>query len=227
MGTPDTTPVSAARLAEQLGDALPEVGSVPDAAFALVAGVRALVDAVVLTDVHESELARATAELARITERLRARQRPEPLLLVRHPDGRVESLLQAGAGRLNPHALPIRWTERPTEPPPGSAPRAVECVAECTFTAAHAGSPGRAHGGAVAAALDECLGVAATAAGATGLTVALHVDLRRAVPLDRPVVIRARLTAVEGRKSHVGGEVLVDGEVAADATLLAVGERRS
>ena len=47
-------------------------------------------------------------------------RRPEPLRLVRHPDGRIESLLQAAAGRLNPQSLPIEWVHRPTEPPAGS-----------------------------------------------------------------------------------------------------------
>ena len=130
-----------------------------------------------LTDVDPAELEAVTARVDALTEQLSAEQRPEPLLMVRHPDGRVESLLQAAAGRLNPQALPIEWVHRPTEPPPGTPPEPVEVTARCTFTAAHAGSPGRVHGGLLALALDEVTGVAVRAAGASGMTVALEVSL--------------------------------------------------
>ena len=130
---------------------------------------------------------------------------------MRHEDGRVESLLQAAAGRLNPQALPIEWVHRPTEPPPGTPPEPVEVLARCTFTASHAGSPGRVHGGVLALALDEVTGVAIRAAGASGMTVALEVSLSGGVPLDRPVDIVARYTRGEGRKAWATGEVVVDG----------------
>ena len=138
----------------------------------------------------------------------------------------VESLLQAAAGRLNPQALPIEWVHRPTEPPPGSPVEAVEVVARCTFTAAHAGSPGRVHGGVAALALDEVTGVAVRAAGASGLTVHLEVSLKGAVPIVRPVEIRARYTRGEGRKAWSTGEIVVDGTPVVTAESLYVMERR-
>jgi acyl-coenzyme A thioesterase PaaI-like protein len=217
--------LSAFQLAQQLGDKLPGPDSIPDAAFDLVERVRELVEAVVMTDVDATDLELATGQIEAATARLRTRRRETPLSLIRHPDGRIESLMQAGAGRLNPQAPPIRWSVRPTEPPPGSPPRPVECVAHCTFTAAHSGSPSRVHGGVIAAALDECLGVAATAAGASGMTVSLQVNLRGGTPFGRPVEIRTRVTEIEGRKTHVTGEVVVDGEVTADATALCIQAR--
>ena len=74
----------------------------------------------VMTDVEPSQLELATEQVEAATERLRAKRREVPLYLVRHSDGRIESLMQAGSGRLNPQAPPIRWSVRPTEPPPGS-----------------------------------------------------------------------------------------------------------
>jgi len=219
---PEPAPISAWQLAQRLGDRLPTADSVPDVAFALVERVRELVEAVVMTDVEPSQLELATEQVEAATARLRAKRRDVPLYLVRHPDGRIESLMQAGSGRLNPQAPPIRWSVRPTEPPAGSPPQPVECVAHCTFTAAHSGSPARVHGGVIAAALDECLGVAATAAGASGLTVALQVNLRGGTPFGRAVEIRTRVTGIEGRKTHVSGEVLVDGQVTADAIALCI-----
>ena len=176
---------------------LPDPATIPDASFALMARARELVEAVVMTDVDEDALAAAADDLAAITERLRARRRDQALFLVRHPDGRVESMVQAGSGRLNPQAPPVEWIERPTEPPAGSVPRSVEVRARCTFTAAHSGSPSRVHGGVVAAVLDETIGVAATAAGASGMTVALNVSLKAGTPFDRPVEI---VRAVHGQR---------------------------
>jgi acyl-coenzyme A thioesterase PaaI-like protein len=217
--------VSAARLAEQLGSQLPAAGDVPPEAFALVERVRELVEAVVLTDVAPDDLAAAADRVEAITRMLRSHQRDDHFHLVRHPDGRVESLRQAGSGRLNPQAVPVEWVHRPTEPPPGTPPSPVEVRARCTFTAAHGGSPGRTYGGVIALVLDEVTGVALRAAGARGMTVALNVSLRGAVPLGVPVDIAARYTGGEGRKSFGTAEMAVDGMVAASAEVLWVAER--
>ncbi len=219
-------PVSAARLAEQLGASLPGPDTVSAAALDLVARTRALVAAVATTAIDDAELASAAEAVARVTESLSSTTRDGAIRLVRHPDGRVESLLQAGSGRLNPQAPPLEWIERPTEPPAGAEPVPATVRARCTFTAAHAGSPGRVHGGVLALALDEVLGHAVTASGASGLTVALTVSFLGATPIDVPVEIVARYDRHEGRKSFASGEVLVDGEVTVVAEGLYVGERR-
>lgn len=218
--------MSAARLAEQLGDRLPDAASIPTSAHELVARTRDLVEAVVLTDVDEEARAEAANAIASITDALRARQRPDPLLLVRHEDGRIESLLNAGSGRLNPQAPPIEWIERPTAPGPGAEPRLVTVRARCTYTAAHAGSPSRVYGGVLALTLDEALGIAVNASGVSGMTVSLTVALKGGTPFGVPVDIVARCTGFEGRKSFATGEVLVDGVVTAEATAIYVGERR-
>jgi hypothetical protein len=226
MAESDERLISAGRLAEMMGDALPAARDVPDEAFELVRAVRDLVTAVVLTDVGAAERTEAARRISAVTDALRARQRAEPLLLVRHEDGRVESLLQAGSGRLNPQAPPIEWVVRPTEPPSGTEPSPVEVRARCSFTASHAGSPGRVYGGVIALVLDEVLGVATRAAGASGMTVALSVSLKGATPIGRPVDVVARYTGGVGRKSFVAGEVFADGVVTAEATAIYVGERR-
>jgi acyl-coenzyme A thioesterase PaaI-like protein len=218
--------VSAARLAEQLGDQLTAATSIPDESFTLVERVRELVEAVVMTDVGADERATAAERLAAVTSALKSRRRDQALLLVRHPDGRVESMVQAGSGRLNPQAPPLEWLVRPTEPPPGSGPVPVEVKARCTFTASHAGSPGRVYGGVIALVLDEVLGVAARAAGASGMTVALSVSLKTGTPFGVPVEILGRYTGSDGRKSFARGEVLVDGVITAEASAIYVQERR-
>jgi acyl-coenzyme A thioesterase PaaI-like protein len=222
----DGAPVSAGRLAELLGDQLPVAGSVSPASIELVAAARRLVEAIVLTDVNEATRGEAVSRIDDITTLLSTRQRPDALYLVRHPDGRIESLMQAAAGRLNPQALPIEWLARPTEPPPGAPPVSVEVTARCTFTVAHAGSPGRVHGGVLAMALDEITGVAVRAAGASGMTVALEVSLRSGVPIGEPIEIKARYTGGEGRKAYATGEILVADTPAVTCRVIYVSEQR-
>lgn len=222
----EPAPVSAARLADELGDRLPSADTVTPEAIALVAAARDLVEAIVLTDVDATTRAEVTAGLVGVTDRLRARQRADALHLVRHPDGRVESLVQAGSGRLNPQAPPLEWVVRPTEPPRGAPPDPVEVVARCRFTAAHAGSPGRVYGGVLALVLDEVLGVSVRAAGAGGMTVSITTALRGPTPFGEPVEISGRLTGSEGRKHFASGEVRAGDRVTAEATAVFVDDRR-
>src|SRR5205823_5489533 len=114
---------------------------IPPSAFALVAAARDLVEAVVMSDVDPDVRAAAADDLTAIAERLRTRRRADALYLVRHADGRIESMNQAGSGPLNPQAPPIEWIQRPKEPPPGSTPTPVEVRARCTFGPQHGGSP--------------------------------------------------------------------------------------
>jgi acyl-coenzyme A thioesterase PaaI-like protein len=218
--------VSASRLAELLADQLPSAESIPHESFDLVERVRELIDAVVLTDAAPEIRAAAAARIAEITHELTAVQREQHLFLVRHADGRIESLAQAGSGRLNPQSPPLEWIHRPTEPPPGTPPTPVEVTARCTFSARHGGSPDRVHGSVLAGVLDEVTGIAIRAAGAGGMTVALDVSLKGALPLGAAADIAARYTGGEGRKSYATGEVTVDGTVVATASVIYVAERK-
>ena len=71
------------------------------------------------------------------------------------------------------------------------------------------GPPGAAHGGIVAACLDEILaGTVLRAAGRTGVTGELTVRYRRPVPTERALVGQGRLIADHGRYVDVEGELL-------------------
>ncbi len=99
---PAPNPVSASRLAELLRHQLPAADTISPEAFELVERVRELMDAVVLTDVEPQARAAAAAHIAEITRQLSAQQREHHLFMVRHPDGRIESLTQAGSGPAQP-----------------------------------------------------------------------------------------------------------------------------
>jgi acyl-coenzyme A thioesterase PaaI-like protein len=62
------------------------------------------------------------------------------------------------------------------------------------------GPPGHAHGGSVAAVLDEAMGGAAWMAGHRVVAVRLSVDFRRMVPLGTDAILEAWVSGLDGRK---------------------------
>jgi hypothetical protein len=79
------------------------------------------------------------------------------------------------------------------------------------FGAAYEGPPGFVHGGWVACAFDEMLGIANIEAGHPGMTARLTVNYRRPTPLFRDLRFVAWVDRVEGRRIMTRGEVY-DGE---------------
>jgi acyl-coenzyme A thioesterase PaaI-like protein len=82
-----------------------------------------------------------------------------------------------------------------------------EVVAEATLGLAYEGPPGYLHGGMSALFMDQLLGAATIAAGLWGMTAHLTLDYRGPVPLDTPLVMRARVTENASRKSVITGEI--------------------
>jgi acyl-coenzyme A thioesterase PaaI-like protein len=218
-------PASSWRLAQELGDALPRTDDVASpGARELVAAVRDLMDALVTSDVDAAERARVAAEVRALSHALRAAERAPGPLLTRRADGMLQHLTNAGSGILNPHAPLVEFVDLPAAPEPGTEPSPVEVLARCTFTEAHAGSPGRVHGGPVMSVLDEALGMAVTVAGASGMTATITIRFRAGTPVG-PVEARARFTHRDGRKAWATGELVAEGVVTADAEALYISER--
>ena len=80
------------------------------------------------------------------------------------------------------------------------------------------GPPGHAHGGSVAAVLDEVLGLAASAAGYPIVVGNLNVNFRNLLPLEQVVTVESRVVSAEGRK------ILVHGRIFSGETVHAEGE---
>ena len=80
------------------------------------------------------------------------------------------------------------------------------------------GPPGHAHGGAVAAVMDEALGLAAWAAGYAIVVGNLNVSFRNMLPLEQVVTLESRVISSEGRK------IMVHGRLFSGDTLYAEGE---
>jgi acyl-coenzyme A thioesterase PaaI-like protein len=76
---------------------------------------------------------------------------------------------------------------------------------------AHQGFPGVAHGGIVAAAIDEAMGWAMYVSGAWAMTARLEVRYRRPLPLGQPLEVSAEVVRNRGRWLEAKGSLRVAG----------------
>ena len=224
MSEPDRRTLSASDLARRLGDALPPADSLTAEQLELVAAARDLLDAVVRTDVDDDTRADAAGTIRTVTDALRAATREPVIVLLRHPGGRFENATQAGSGRLNARSFPTTF-DIPAECPEIATGPGPEVHGRCVLDASAGGPPERAHGGVVATILDEACGAGIVAAGRVGMTVTLAVDYRGPVPLGVPLAIRSRAEEIDGRKTWVTAEIVVDDEVRARGRALFVATR--
>jgi acyl-coenzyme A thioesterase PaaI-like protein len=95
--------------------------------------------------------------------------------------------------------------------------------AEFTPSEKQQGPPGHAHGGALTAVMDECMGGVAWAAGRRALLARIEVDCRKPVPLGTRCRVEARVERAEGRKVWCASRlILPDGTIAAESRALFV-----
>lgn len=80
------------------------------------------------------------------------------------------------------------------------------------------GPPGHAHGGSMAAVMDEVLGLAAWAAGYPIVVGNLNINFRNLLPLQKVVTVETKVVSAEGRK------VMVHGRIYCEKTTYTVGE---
>lgn len=85
------------------------------------------------------------------------------------------------------------------------------------------GPPEHAHGGSIAAVMDEVLGLAAWAAGHEIVVGNLNVSFRKLLPIQTVVQVNTRIDSVKGRKIMVHGELCsLDGDVFATGECLCI-----
>ena len=96
-------------------------------------------------------------------------------------------------------------------------------VARVWFGPETEGPPGHAHGGAMAAVLDEVLGLAAWAAGHPIVVGNLNIDFRQLLPLLTVMQVDSEIVRVDGRKVMVHGRIVdAEGTVYAEADCLCI-----
>lgn len=84
------------------------------------------------------------------------------------------------------------------------------------------GPPGHAHGGAVAAVMDEALGLAAWAAGYPIVVGNLNVSFRAMLPIMKVVTLESRVVSAHGRKIMVHGRIFCGESLYAEAECLCI-----
>ncbi len=178
----------------------------------LADAVRRLMDASVVSDADDEEMLEVAARLDVISEQLEGPGCVRLAHGTRWPSR--EKMVQGDrdhnpvAGPANPLAPPMLVTVGEDD----------EVSAELTMRPIHEGPPGGVHGGWVASLLDQLLGIANIASGNPAMTGELKIRYRRPTPVGVPLTLRARTTAVAGRRVETTGEIIADGEVTASAT---------
>ncbi len=155
--------------------------------------LRETIELLMETRAPEAELTTAAGQLERWNDRLAAGPRGRPLW----------SFAEASTSG-DPRAFydnsPLSGPANPLAPPMTLRLEGDEVIATATFGIAYEGPPGHVHGGFVAAAFDEVLGMVQSTAGNPGMTGTLTVRYRRPTPLRQELLFRGRVERVEGRK---------------------------
>lgn len=94
--------------------------------------------------------------------------------------------------------------------------------ARCWFGPETEGPPGHAHGGSMAAVLDEVLGLAALTAGHSVVVGNLNVSFRNMLPLEQVVTIESEVISAAGRKVLVRGRICLGETVFTEADCLCI-----
>jgi acyl-coenzyme A thioesterase PaaI-like protein len=171
---------------------------------------RGLIERLVATRAPEEALARAAALLEEALAELAG-----------HPQGRVYEGFAESANAGDPHAFfdhsPIIGHANPLAPPLRLSVVDGRIHGEARFGAAYEGPPGAVHGGYVAAAFDEVLGMAQSLGGTPGMTGTLSIRYRRPTPLHTDLRFEASLDRKEGRKLFTTGRLYAGDELCAQA----------
>jgi acyl-coenzyme A thioesterase PaaI-like protein len=177
----------------------------------LAAALRVLLEHLPASAIEDEEIARLMPVLRAAAERVAAAGRAPA-------SSRPVSFY---AGMENFHDTgPIVGLSNPIAPPLEAHVDVEAGVvrARARFSAAYEGAPGLLHGGILAAAFDELLGMATVFSGGAGMTRDLHVRYLRPTPIGVELSFLGRLDRAEGRRLFVSAEVEASGIRTAEAS---------
>ncbi len=197
-------PEGIAQLEARLG-ALDSVGPRSTAMVDVAAAARALIEALTSTTAPAPTIAAVAEAVGGAVDRLREEGRG------RAYSGAAEASLAARDAAADPdgddadhpgflHFSPVVGRANPLAPPLEPAVAGDRVTARAVFGSAYEGPPGCVHGGFLAAAFDEVLGLVQALTGQPGMTARLEVRYRMPTPLHVPLHFEAQVLAVQGRK---------------------------
>lgn len=160
---------------------------------------------------------RLSAAMRKINEALMDMEAPEAdlILAAERAEAYAASLEATRAGRQHwgfaessvggsPRVMldrsPLIGLGNPVAPPLSCAIEGDRVIGRGSFGLQYEGPPGHVHGGFVAAAFDEVLGMAQSLTGRPGMTGTLTVRYRKPTPLHQDLRFEAWVDRVEGRK---------------------------
>ncbi len=187
----------------------------------LATAIRATIDLLMETQAPDDELAAAAESVEGFNARLATAPRGRPLR------GFAEAST-SGDPRAFYDNSPLSGPANPLAPPLTMRINGNRVEGRATFGIAYEGPPGHVHGGYVAAAFDEVLGMVQSMTGNPGMTGTLTVRYRRPTPLHEELVFEGQVDRVEGRKIFttcrlMAGEVLC---AEAEGIFISVGQSR-
>jgi acyl-coenzyme A thioesterase PaaI-like protein len=157
-----------------------------------------------------------------VLEEVVARIEEATAALAKHPQHRAYAFAETSLAG-DPSAFfdnsPIAGLANPLAPPVNLRIDGDKVVGDVEWNGAYEGPPGCCHGGHIAAAFDEVLGLAQDLAGQSGMTGTLTIRYRRPTPLNVRHRFVGRFDRIDGRKIYTSGElydpegnVLAEGE---------------
>jgi acyl-coenzyme A thioesterase PaaI-like protein len=183
---------------------------------------------------RRAEMRRLGDNVRRIIDRMMATKAPEEDLkaaadaldyvatvLEQYPQGRLYESFAESAVAADPHAFfdhsPVMGLANPLAAPLRLEVRDRMVYGEVNFGSAYEGPPGSVHGGYVACAFDEVLGLVQSVGGNPGMTGTLTIRYRRPTPLHTDLRFEARMDRTEGRKIFCSGELYAPDGLCAEA----------
>lgn len=187
----------------------------------MAVAMRRVIDRLVQVAAPEDDLRAAADALERYADRLAG-----------YPVSRIYEGFAETANAGDTHAFfdhsPLIGLANPLAPPIKVVVVDAKVIGHVNFGVAYEGPPGHVHGGFLAAAFDEVLGMAQSLTGNPGMTATLTIRYRRPTPLLADLRFEARVDRVEGRKIFTTGTVSANEVITAEAQglFIAVGHER-
>jgi acyl-coenzyme A thioesterase PaaI-like protein len=181
----------------------------------LANAVRETITLLAETEAPEDQLVAAAAALEQYNAQLGAAPRNRSLW------GYAESST-AGTPRAMFDSSPIMGMGNPIAAPLTARLEDNRVEATATFGTAYEGPPASVHGGIIAAAFDEVLGMAQSTTGQGGMTGTLTIKYRSPTPLRQEVRFAGWIERVEGRKIFAKGTLHAGDVLCAEAEAIFV-----
>lgn len=203
-----------------MGNAIWQLNRDPDSVHwkerrRLASNLRSLITHSLLSTASESVITRVADELGRLAALLGEDRGPTFFEAVRDGTWEHDSGIYADRnfmlGVCNPLAPPMTVSED------GDGVRGL-----VNLSYAYEGPPGAAHGGVVAALLDQIFGSLMVRAGIPCMTGKLTIRYHKPTPLEKDLVLHAEQVKIDGKSVHCRGELRAQETLIASADCMMV-----